>query len=272
MASPTAKVPFVPPPPLIVKVRRVSRFTPRMVRITVGGEQMNGFQTRGAAEHIRVYLPDSETGELVLPVEGREGNAFPQDGKRPPSRAYTPLRWNPDRLEMDIEFALHGDGPGASWAASVKEGDLAVISGRAGGAYFPDVSADWYVIGGDETALPAIGTLLELLPSTMRAYVLAEVRDASEEQRLCSAADLCVRWLYHVEGQLPGSALADAVKGFELPRGAGRIWVSCEASIMREIRRHCIEVRGLDRSMVRTQGYWKAGASNHPDHDMGDDM
>ena len=103
---------------------------------------------------------------------------------------------------------------GCGWS----EGDLAVISGRAGGAYIPDVSADWYVIGGDETAL------------------------------------------------------ADAVKGFELPQGAGRIWVSCEASIMREIRRHCIEERGLDRSMLRTQGYWKAGASNHPDHDMGDDV
>ena len=41
---------------------------------------------------------------------------------------------------------------------------------------------------------------------------------------------------------------------------------------MREMRRHCIEERGLDRSILRTQGYWKAGASNHSDHDMGDDV
>ena len=276
MTSPRAKQPSSPPfrrpPPLLVEVRRVSRITPRMARITVGGEQMAGFQTRGAAEHIRVFLPDAETGELTMPVAGPDGNAFPPDKGMPPSRAYTPLRWNPNKLELDIEFALHDDGLGAEWAANVKAGDSAVISGRAGGAYFPDADADWYVIGGDETALPAIGTLLELLPSAMRAYVLAEVRDADEEQDLNSDAELEVRWLHHMAGETPGRALAEAIKALELPRGAGRIWVSCEASIMREIRRHCIEGRGLARSMLRTQGYWKAGASNHPDHDMGEDV
>ena len=276
MTTPTTKQPSRPPfrrpPPLVVEVRRVERVTPRMVRITVGGEQMAGFQTKGAAEHIRVYLPDEVTGELAMPSKGPDGNAFPPDGGQPPSRAYTPLRWNPDKLEMDIEFALHDGGLASGWAENVKAGDPAIISGRAGGAYFPDTSADWYVIGGDATALPAIGTLLDMLPSTMRAYVLAEVRDAGEEQALSSDAELEARWLHHLPGELPGRALADAMKAMELPRGKGRIWVSCEASIMREIRRHCLEERGLARSMLRTQGYWKAGAANHPDHDMGEDV
>ena len=83
-------VPFKRPPPRVVEVRRVTRITPRMVRITFGGEQMAGFESKGPAEHMRVYMPDSETGELLLPIMGPEGNAFPEGRKQPDSRAYTP--------------------------------------------------------------------------------------------------------------------------------------------------------------------------------------
>lgn len=40
---------------------------------------------------------------------------------------------------------------------------------------------------------------------------------------------------------------------------------------MREIRRHFLDEHGVDRKALRTQGYWQAGDSNHPDHDMGED-
>ena len=80
------------PPPRVVEVQGIAQLTPRMVRITLGGEQLAGFDSRGSAEHFRVFLPDSETGELLLPVMGPEGNAFPEDTPRPDSRAYTPRR------------------------------------------------------------------------------------------------------------------------------------------------------------------------------------
>ena len=268
----TPATPFKRPPPRIVEVRRVTRLTPRMVRVTFGGGQMEGFESKGPAEHFRLYLPDSETGELVLPIEGPDGYAFPEDRPRPASRAYTPRRWDPDAGELDVDIALHDHGPGAAWAASVKEGDTAVISGRAGGTYLPETEVDWYFIGGDEAALPAIATVLEALPSSMHAYVLVEVHDADEEMELESPAELQVWWLHRQPGDVPGRALADAMCQAALPYGEGRIWVSCEAMIMREIRKHFIEERGLDRSILRTQGYWKAGDVNHPDHDMGEDV
>ena len=260
------------PPPRLVEVRRVVRLTPRMTRLTLAGEQMAGFESPGAAAHIRVFLPDADSGELALPVPGPEGNAFPEDRPRPASRAYTPRHWRPDALELDVDFALHDHGPGAMWAANAQEGDPAVISGHAGGAYFPDPAADWHLVGGDESALPAIGTLLDVLPASATARVFAEVRDADEEQALTSSANLHVQWIHRREGETPGRALAAAMREAELPEGGdGRIWVGCEASAMREIRLHFIEERGLDRSILRTQGYWKAGDANHPDHDMGED-
>lgn len=243
-----------------------------MVRITFGGEQMEGFVSRGPAEHVRIYLPDAASGELPMPVEGPEGLDFPEDKPRPLSRAYTPRRWDLESGELDVDIALHEHGPGAAWAAGVKAGDTAVIGGQASGAYFPEDTAEWYIIGGDEAALPAICTLLEALPERMRAIIYAEVHDSEEEQELTSEAEFDVTWLHRGNGERPGRLLADAMKSAELPLGDGRVWVSCEADVMREIRRHFVEERGVDRAMLRTQGYWKQGDANHPDHDMGDDV
>ena len=244
-----------------------------MVRVTLGGEQMAGFTPRGVAEHIRVYLPDADTGELVLPVEGPDGVDFPTGRKRPTSRAYTPRRCDTDALELDVDFVVHGDGPGSAWASSVKPGDVAVISGQPGGPYVPDATLGWYVIGGDEAALPAIATLLEALPATMEAHIFVEVLNEAEEQPLTSPAKLHVTWLHRRSATaLPGRKLAAALREVDVPAGDGRVWVSCEASVMRDIRRHFLEERGIDRPVLRTQGYWKAGDVNHTDHDMGDDV
>ena len=260
------------PPPRVVDVLEVERITPRMVRITLGGEQMKEFHSKGPAEHFRIYLPDAATGSLPLPVDGPDGLTFPEDQQRPMSRAYTPRRWDADAGELVVDIALHEHGPGAAWASTIKAGDTAVISGQAGGTYFPEAEVDWYLIGGDEAALPAIGTVLEAMPKNVRAHVFAEVHDAQEHQELTSPATFEVTWLHREGGGTPGRRLADALKAAPLPEGNGRIWVSCEADVMREIRRYYLEERGVDRSMLRTQGYWKMGDINHPDHDMGDDV
>ena len=230
---------------------------------------MAGFQSEGPAQHIRVYMPDRDTGKLLLPVMGPEGNAFPEDSERPATRAYTVRQWDPGTQELDIDVALHDFGLGPVWAAGLKKGDPAVIIGPPKRTYFPAMDVDWYLIGGDESALPAIGTLLETLPDHIRAYVLAEVRDADEELPLESAAELYLKWLHRRGGDMPGRALAAAMREAELPVGKGFVWVACETGIMRELRRHFIEERGLDSSVLRTQGYWKAGAADY--HDKGED-
>ena len=243
-----------------------------MIRATLGGEQMAGIESRGVAEHIRVYLPHAETGELPMPVMGPEGMNFPEDQDRPTSRAYTPRRWYLENNEVDVDFVIHGEGPASAWASTIKPGDTAVISGQPGGAYQPEMDVDWYVIGGDEAAIPAIATLLEVLPPAMRVHVYAEVLDEEEEQEITPSSQAQITWLHrNSANELPGRKLAAAMRDVELPEGDGRVWVSCEASVMRGIKADFLE-RGVDRSMLRVQGYWKAGDVNHTDHDMGDDV
>ena len=216
-----------------------------MVGMTFGGIQLSRFQYAGPLPTYACFCPTNRT--------------------------YTPLRWKADKPELDIEVVLHGEGPGAAWAPVVKQGDPAVISGRSGGALFPDVFADWHIVAGDETALPAIGTLLDVMPQSMRTDVLAEVRGQKEILAFESAAEIGTQWIHPPHGEMPGRALADTVKSLQLPEGNGRIWVICEGAIMREISKHCIEDWGLYSSVLRTQGCWKAGASNHPDHDLGEE-
>ena len=261
------------PSPRIAEVVRVSQLTPHMIRVTFGGENMTGFFSKGPAEHVRIYLPHEETGVFTLPVPGPDGLEFPEDVERPKSRAYTPRRWDADTNELDVDFVIHGEGPASLWAVAAKAGDTAVVGGQPSGTYFPEPSADWYVILGDEAALPAIATLLEALPATIQAHVYIEVLNAAEEQELTSPARTHITWLHRGnDHDLPGRLLAHAIRHADIPEGDGRVWVSAEASIMREIRKHLLEDHNLHRSLIRTQGYWKQGALNHTDHDMGDDV
>jgi len=263
----------VRPRPRLAQVDRVERLSPHMVRVVLTGEELDGFATRGPAEHLKVSFPPAGESTLVLPEWGPEGPIL-REGQQPPlNRTYTPRRWDPEARELTIDFLLHGDGPGSTWAQQAKPGQVVAISRQPGGAYKLDATADWYLIGGDETALPAVGTLLEALPASCLAHVFVEVADPAEELTLTSAARLEVTWLHH--GRVPGRVgrkLEQAVRAFHFPGGSGRVWIGCEAAVMRDIRRHLLHERGIDRAHVLTQGYWKYGAMNHPDNDRGQDV
>jgi NADPH-dependent ferric siderophore reductase len=257
-----------------VAVRRVSRVTPSMTRITLAGAELEGFALGGPAGHIRMYFPSPGRDLPVVPEWGPNGPVRTEGQERPVARVYTPRRWDSDAGELDVDIALHrdGEGPGMSWARRAKPGDMVVITGPAG-AYRVDPDVDRYVVASDHAGLPALCTVLESLAPTARAQVYVEVESKAEEQPLESHAELDVTWLHSdAADAVPGRVLEAALGAAKLPDGGGRVFVACEASIMRGIRRHLLEDRGFDRGAIYTHGYWKAGAANHPDHDLGHEI
>jgi NADPH-dependent ferric siderophore reductase len=134
-------------------------------------------------------------------------------------------------------------------------------------SYEVDAAADWYVILGDDAALPAIETILEALPKTTRTTVLIEVTGKDEERPLAGPGQTDVRWLVRGAGAEPGSALLTGLRGFDWPTGEGRVYAGCEATALRTLRTAILESSGLDKSRVVARGYWRVGAVNHPDHD-----
>src|SRR5690606_11546792 len=101
-------------------------------------------------------------------------------GTRPEMRDYTPRFWNIAQGWIELDFVLHGDGPAASWAAAAAPGKTLVIGGSRGSLVIP-MAFDWYLLAGEQTALPAIGRRIEELPAGAKVLALIEVDNAAEE-------------------------------------------------------------------------------------------
>jgi NADPH-dependent ferric siderophore reductase len=240
-----------------MRVLRIADVTPHMRRITLAGENLQRFASGGL--HVRLLFP-KESAAPGWPVTGEDGRpSWP--GERPDIRVYTIRRIDVEAGEVDIDFVLHeGDAmPGAGFAARAKAGDVVGMTGPGGGSVG---DADWYLLAGDETALPAISRILEQLPPEKTAIVRIEVADRFEEQPLRSAAHTDIRWL-HRDGAEPGctTLLADAVRAVRWPDAGERVfaWAGCEHASFRAIRSYLREERGLTRPEHLVVAYWRRG-------------
>jgi len=245
-----------------------------MKRVTIGGEGLAGFEPSGPATHFKMFFAQPGLERPVMPEFGEDGRpVMPHGVERPQSRTYTPRRMDPAALELDVDFVMHGEGVGSDWVNGTNPGDYVTIAGPGKSFFHIDMEADWYVIIGDDSALPAIGTILDALPVDGKAHVYSEVVEKADEQQLESAAKVEFTWLHRGEGTaMPGKVLEEAIYKAELPKeGRGCVYVACEAGIMRDMRKHFIEKRGIDPAQVTTRGYWKQSAVNHPDNDYGVD-
>ena len=208
-------------------VEHVERLTPRMIRVVFGGEGLAGF---GAGEFTDHYV------KLRI-------------GER--TRTYTVREWDGERLTID--FVVHGDeGVAGPWAAAAQPGDTLQLQGP-GGAYAPDPEADWQLMVGDPSVVPAISASLARVPEGRLVQVLLQGDGPEDEQPLESPGDLRVQWLH---GGVDES-LADAVRSLEWPEGAVHVFVHGEASAVRALRRDLLAERGLPRESVSISGYWK---------------
>ena len=174
---------------------------------------------------------------------------------RPTIRTYTVRRFDATAGELDVDFVLHeGHGPAAAWARDARPGAWVGVS-EPGGRYVVDSDADFHLVIGDESALPAVATVLDALPAGVPALAYLEVADAAEEQDLPGGA--AVHWVHR--GSRPaGAPLVDAVRAAELPGARGQAWLSGESACVRDLRRHLLDDRKLDRRAVYATGYWRA--------------
>jgi NADPH-dependent ferric siderophore reductase len=240
-----------------VAVRRVEPLSPRMARVTLAGPDLDGWVLDEPAASVRLLLPSPGSNELVLPTW--HGNEFLlPDGQRATIRTLTPRRFDTAACELDVDIVLHGgSGVASGWAATAAAGDEAAISGPARG-YDIDADATSFILAGDETAIPAIGQLLEWLPSERAVRVWIEVSAPAARLSLPAHASATVEWLDHEAGTGPGDALVAAVREAEIAAGT-RIWAAGEAAAMQRIRRHLFEDRGWSRAEATVRGYWKHG-------------
>ncbi|MFJ1823316.1 siderophore-interacting protein [Streptomyces sp. NPDC088178] len=252
-------------------VLRTRRLGPSMLRVTFGGPGLDGFAAGGRDQSLSLFLPHPGQAEPIVPV-GEDGNWFATwralpENVRAVMRSYTvrAQRHTPDgATEIDIDFALHGDGgPACRWAAIASPGAPLKALGPAvedntAIRFRPPQDTDWVLIWADETALPAASAALEWLPAGMRARAWLEVQHTEDRQALNTAAAARISWLVRDEGA--PSAL-EAVRAAELPEGTPYAWIAGESSQVRAVRRHLVQERRFDRRRVTFVGYWRRGMS-----------
>ena len=158
---------------------------------------------------------------------------------------------------LEIAVVLHGSGSASAWAATVGPGAPCAISGPGRG-YAVDPDATDYLLVGDETALPAIGQLLESIPAAAKVRVHVEVAAPDGRIDLPAHPGATVEWHDLADPDDPGSAMVAAVQGLTIDADA-RIWVAGEAASVQRIRKDLFEVRGLPRARATVRGYWKRG-------------
>lgn len=247
-------------------VLAVEHVTPHLVRVTLGGADLEGFHSPGFDDHAKLFFPDEATGALTLPTAGPDGPVWPE-GRKPTMRDYTPRRFDAEAGTLAIDFALHVAGPATRWARQAAPGQRLGVGGPRGSFLVP-TAFDGHLLIGDDTALPAISRRLAELPAGARALVLAEVDGPADHVALPSAADVTLAWV-HREGAAPGAVpLLDALRAATLPAGDLHAWIGCESAAAKALRAHLVGERGLNPKWVRASGYWRRGsAATHDTHD-----
>ena len=236
--------------------------------VLVTGDDLDGFADAAPTSHLKVFLPAEGQSEPVLPEFTPDGTV-PADDQPPVVRTYTPRRYDPQTRTLEIQFLLHGEGPASEWAQRVKPGDRLAVAGPGGRFSLEPAAGHWW-LAADESAIPAVGTLLEALPESATVEVHIEVADADDEIDLGGPAKTTVSWHHRRTADGFGAELAEAARAAAIPDDA-RIWVACEAGAMRDIRRYFTRERGIPVGRLVTRGYWRTGEQNHPDHDYGED-
>jgi NADPH-dependent ferric siderophore reductase len=235
--------------------------TPHMRRIRFAGEDLTRFAKFGGM-HIRMLFPTSEVPDPLWPTLGGNGlPVWPSDDRRPVARVYTIRRLDVDAGFIDVDFLVHpGQSVGAAWAMQAVPGMKLGIMGPVGR---PVRQADWYVMGADETGLPALARLLETLPASTSGVAFVEIADNAERQPIENATRIELRWLPR-NGVAAGedARLADAVRAVAWPRtGSAFGWFAAEATAARIIREHWRDMLSLGRDQTLAAAYWRRGAA-----------
>lgn len=262
-----------------IEVEHAARITPHMARVTFGGDDLadlvGGLAARGPDQQVKLYFPRPGQVAPRLPDPDTDLSswyaaytAIPE-AERPWMRSYTIRAHDPARCTVDVDFVLHDSdaGPATRWAKSARPGDVLAMYGPADEFARPvpvtcDIAeSDWFLMAGDESALPAIGTLAEALAPGPPAVAYVEVGGPADEQPLDSPGELTVHWVHRRSSARAGTALVESVRGAQFPAGRVFAWLGGEAGAVRALRRHLVDERGVDKRAIDFTGYWRFHSS-----------
>ncbi|MBV0895909.1 siderophore-interacting protein [Microbacterium sp. NC79] len=229
-----------------LQVTAVQRIAPDMVRLTVGGADLAGFMSNGAADHIKLFLPNPETGVITTPKDGNPAAVI--------SRDFTPLiRETANGTELDLDFYTHvNPGPAASFALNATPGSALVIGGPRGSRSFP-AGVERLIVVADETAMPSASRWVADAPAGAEVFVIATVSGDGA-------------WVQNYVGDratviVTANAAEPAIAALtEIGiTDTTFVFVAGNAANLITVRRHLRRALALPAAQVAVSGYWRTG-------------
>ncbi len=228
------------PSPRMLEVKGITDITPNMRRITLGGKGMKDFPVAQESAYIKLM--------------------FPQDtGQKPIMRTYTIIQQRDH--EIDVDFVLHGlnyqgyEGPASEWAKTTIVGDTILIGGPGAKKYI-NHAADWFLLAGDMTALPAITVNLAQLPADAIGYAVIEVLSADDIQSLKKPQNIEIEWVVNAQASNSSYPLLERVKALSWLDGTPAVWAACEFNSMRALRQY-FKQKDVSKTHLYISSYWK---------------
>jgi len=252
------------------EVLRSEQVTSHMVRVVLGG---SGFDTFTPSEFTDSYVKlvvvadDVDVAGLLRPLTLDSFADLPA-AKQPVVRTLTVRRADPAAREIDIDVVVHGEhGAAGQWAATAEPGQPVYLMGPSG-AYAPDPAAEWHLLAGDESALPAISVALEALPANAIGQVFIETAEPEDEIPLTAPDGVQINWIYRGgRADLVGedragdhAPLIEAVKSAPWLPGQVQVFIHGEAqAVMHNLRPYIRKDREVAAKWASISGYWRRG-------------
>jgi len=229
--------------PVPITVTFSQELTPRTRRITFEGPIM--VDTVKPASYLSLFF--SEPGD---------DRPEPDGEPTPQKRTYTPRYIRPECDSMTIDFVLHGEGRATEWARTARAGDVIWADHVTGGYDVPD-DLDHLVLVGDDTAIPAIGTVLEAIPPDIRTTVIIEIVDEDDERDPSDTVKSDPIWLHRgTDVTDVGDQTLNLVRSIAVPPTA-HWWLAGEREAIRSVRDLLVHSRSVPRGRISVAAYWR---------------
>ncbi|WP_445946662.1 siderophore-interacting protein [Shewanella sp.] len=231
----------------MTQVHSIHDLSPHMRRIVLCGPELEDFPALCQSAHVKVIVPQPGSTQPKL------GFYF---GAKKWMRSYTVRQFDPLKKLLSIDIAVKDhQGTVSNWALNAKPGDYLGIGGPSAIKH-TNLNADWHLIIGDFTALPAIAATLELLSSTAQGHVIIQVPTLADKLPLTIPASMTLRWV--VNSKLHQTDLLDALSDSEWLPGKPAIFIAAEASQVKALHQYLKTQAHYQRKNTYASAYWKA--------------
>ena len=223
----------------VIEKRAISK---NLTRITLAGPGLSEFPS------------DFEGGYIKLLIPGNQGD--------PVRRSFTIRSFNCARKHLSLDMVSHEDeSPAAHWLSNVRVGNRVSIQGP-GACKRLNQAADWFLLAGDMTALPAIAVNLELLPADAEGFAVLEVISEADQIELKAPKGIKIIWVLNPTPNVMSSSLSDTVKALPWLDKPVSVWIAGEFNTSRVLRQYFRHERQVDKNFSYVSCYWKIGDTN----------